>query len=81
MKTRLGLACQSPKGHRINGEITAAGLIGMQTGFTETACAYLPSSVSVTDVMESDEQGQLQSANTTPGATETHSYRPSTREL
>lgn len=81
MKNRLGIACQNPKGHRINGKIIAAGFIDMQPGFAETLCAYLLSSVSVTDVMESDHQGQQQSANITQGATETHSYRPSTREL
>lgn len=81
MKNRLGIACQSSKGHRINGKIIAAGFIDMQTGFAEISCAYLPSSVSVTDVMESDQQGQQQSANITLRATATHSYRPSTREL
>lgn len=58
MKNRLGVACQSLKGHRINGKIITAGFIDMQTGFQETLCAYLPSSLSVTDVMESDQQGQ-----------------------
>lgn len=53
----------------------------MQTGFQETSCVYLPSSVSVTDVMESDHQGQQQSATITRGATEPSSSRPSTCEL
>lgn len=58
MRNRLGIACQRPKGHKINGKVMAAQLIKMRPVFMEISYACLPSTVSLTDVIESDLQGQ-----------------------
>lgn len=58
MRNRLGIACQSPKGHKINGKVKQPQLIETQPIFTEISYARLPFTVSLTDVIKSDIQGQ-----------------------